>query len=163
MSYVSKVGPLGLLSSTTAFSVANTAVYIQSITVSTITDTQRFYIDCAFNHFINAASYEVSATIGRGFGAGPPTTSYTNLANNVAFATTEIALADAAGEQDNMNTFLGSAYVKDANQANTMRLSFIDQPGVISTYTYAVRITGSTSVNPFFIRQNYMNVLKISE
>jgi len=111
-------------------------------------------------YLIGTPSYQFAATIGRGTGA--PATSFINLSNGVAFSTTEIVIANATGEQDNLNTSLATNYTVDSTQGSFVSFSHIDTPGSIGTFTYAVRIVASASANTLFLRQLYLNAIRIA-
>jgi hypothetical protein len=102
----------------------------------------------------------MSATIGRGVGA--PSDSFINLSNDTDFSTQEILLGSGSGNQDNLNTSLASCFTPTSNEANTIDISFIDTPGTVDTYTYGIRILSTASANTVYIRQSYINLIKLS-
>jgi hypothetical protein len=156
----STTGPTG----TTASVVINstTGVFIQTVTVTTNSSTESVLILGGFEYFIGTSAYQMAATLCRG--TGSPSTAFINLANGVAFSTTEIAIASgsALGQQDNLNTSLVTRYTSDASQGNSCSFSFVDTPGAAGTFTYAIRIVATASVNTLYLKQIYLNAIKVN-
>jgi hypothetical protein len=157
-SFISGTGPTGPLSSTVIDST--TGVFIQDISVTTTSTTEKFLLMARFEYFIGTTSYQMAATIGRGIGA--PSTDFINLANNIAFSATEIVMASANEEEDNLNTSLMANYTADANRGSSCSFSYIDTPGSIGTFTYAIRIVATSSANTLHLRQIYLDAIKIA-
>ena len=156
--FLSGTGPTGPLNSTTINSTAG--VFIQNISVTTDSSTETILLHAGFQYLIDASTYQMAATIGRGSGA--PSTAFINLSNNTAFSTSDIIIADAIGEQDNLNTSLATQYTVDSNKGSSLSFSITDTPGSIGTFTYAIRIVSTASANTLFLRQIYLNAMKIS-
>jgi len=156
--FLSGTGPTGSLSSTTINS--STGVFIQNISVTTYSSTETVLLHGRFQYFIDASTYQIAATIGRG--SGTPSTAFINLSNNTAFSTSEIVIADAISEQDNLNTSLATQYTVDSNKGSSLSFSITDTPGSAGTFTYAIRIVSTASANTLFLRQIYLNAIKIS-
>jgi len=146
------------VSSTTINST--TGVFIQNISVTTTSSTQKILLLGGFEYLISTASYQLAATIGRGSGA--PATNFINLANGISFATREIIVAVATGDQDNMSTSLSTQYTTDTSQGSSCSFTFVDTPGSVGTFTYAIRIVATASGNTLYLRQIYLNAIKVT-
>jgi hypothetical protein len=83
-------------------------------------------------------------TLGRGTGL-PLSTSYINLANNVAFNTTEIALANSANSESKLLTSFQQGTIKDANLPSGCTITFVDTPGQAGTFYYGIRVISNSS------------------
>jgi hypothetical protein len=152
-------GPIGSVSSIITNSPVGT--FIQQLTYTTSSITEKVLLQAQFNFITNSDDYELAATIGRGY--GPPTSQFLNLANNVPFSTTEVALAETFGSVQNLNTSLAQTFVKQKNKGSFVTMNIVDSPGQASTFTYAVRLLGSQDPNALFVRQNYLYALRVAK
>ena len=64
--------------------------------------------------------------------------------------------------QDNMNTSLVTNYTVDTTQGSSCSFSFVNKPGSAGTFTYTIRIVATASANTLYLRQIYLNAIKIS-
>ena len=152
-------GPIGSISSIITNSPVGT--FIQQLTYTTSSITEKVLLQAQFNFITNSDDYELAATIGRGYGL--PTVQFLNLANNIPFSTTEIALAETLGSVQNLNTSLAQTFVKDKNKGSFVTMNIVDSPNQASTFTYAVRLVGSQDPNALFVRQNYLYALRVAK
>ena len=123
------------------------AYFIDSLklTVTSPSNTAKYLIIASVQLFGSKTGTNFAVTLGRG---SSPTlsTAYTNVANDTAFSTTDILLANVGSGENNLLTSLQQGSIKDANLPGGCTLTFVDTPGT-GTFYYALRaISNSTEV-----------------
>ncbi len=125
--------------------------------VTTTTSTQKVLVIGSLE-FLTSSIGQTAITIG--VGTNPtPSTSYINLANNIAFSTTDLAIADASGEQDNLNTSLSTVYSVTSNKGQSLNATTVHSPGAAGTYYYCIRFASSPSSNIYFRNVNIITLV----
>ena len=127
-------------------------------TAVTLTAGQQVLVQVTLQLINTVGSQSLAATIGRG-GAEAPDTSYVNLANGVAFATTDMSVVSGVATVSNLGTTLAQTYYTTAERPALLVLSALDRPGAGSFY-YAVRLTSSETergrLNQFYVGNSYL-------
>jgi hypothetical protein len=140
--------------------VANVAVFPTSsvLRVDVTSATQQVLIIGSMIVTTSGATANIGMTIGYGI-SQTQSTSYINLANGLAFSTTEIAVSNASGEQNNLNTLLCSEFIKDASQGQSLNCSVRFIPPSVGTYYFTMRYVSGTSGSTFFRNCNIISLI----
>jgi hypothetical protein len=117
--------------------------------VTTTNSTQKVLIIGSLEFITTSTGQQYAITIGVGT-SSPPTTSYINLANNIAFSTTDLVVANSSGEQNNLTTSLSTVYSGAANKGISLQATTVHSPGAAGTYYYSIRYAVSSNSNIFF-------------
>jgi hypothetical protein len=148
----SNAGPTSLSSNTPVFPTSS----VLRVDITSITQ-QVLLIGSMMMTSVGATS-NVGMTIGYGL-TQSQSTSYINLANNLPFSTTEIAVSNASGEQNNLNTLLCSEFIKDASQGQSLNCSIRFCPTAIGTYYFTMRFVSGTSGSTYFRNCNIISLI----
>jgi len=140
--------------------VANTAIFPVSTTlrVDITSISQQVLLMASLITTIAVATANIGMTIG--YSMNPtPSTSWINLANNVAFSTTEIAVSNATNEQNNLNTLLCSEFIKDASQGQSLNCCIRFCPTSIGSYYFTMRFVSGTAGIAYFRNCNIISLI----
>ena len=123
----------------------------------TVAANQTVQLQFVLQFASTSGGQNVGATIGRGTTSGVDT-SYINLANGVAFSSTDLMIMNTIATVGNLDTGLSQTWYPSANEAATVHLNALDQPGA-GTHYYAVRVRCILS-SRFYVRNSYF-IIKI--
>ena len=155
------VSTLGIVSTSKTASIvytdpgnSNTARFIVSNGQSVVltSSSQKVQVQFVMQFANTVSAHNVGATIGRGTTLAV-STAYINLANNIAFSTTDLQITNTLATIGNLDTSLAQQWYANNNETATIIMNTIDQPG-IGTFYYAVRVNCIFS-SQFYIRNSY--------
>lgn len=135
------------------------ADWIDNLTTSitTTNTTTKYLIIVSLQAFAQSNDTHFAFTIGRG-STCTLSTNYINLANNIAFTTTEIAMANTTSSENNLLTSLQCFTINPANTSEGINIQFIDRPSVAGTYYYGIRYIQSKATQCHFRVINFYTI-----
>uniref|UniRef100_A0A6C0ERA3 Uncharacterized protein n=1 Tax=viral metagenome TaxID=1070528 RepID=A0A6C0ERA3_9ZZZZ len=123
---------------------SNNAQFVGNVLTVNVAAGKTVLLIANIQFLLAASSYEVALTIGYGT-TSTPSLSYTNLANNAIFSSTDISVANSSGEQNNLTTSLTCTNVSTSYVGSGLSTTVIHQPLVSGTYYYSMRIVSDKS------------------
>ena len=133
------------------------------ITVTTTTSNARILLLCQLEYAIDHNIFQIAATIGQSITPNLTLSNWTNAANNVSFATTEIAISNTTGNYANLATSLSTQSNTQKDHGGFLHFYHIDTLTTAGTYYYIIRLRGNatTGVDILHIYNCSLSVLNI--